>query len=148
MVYFPAAAGRRYRHPAPGGPRCNCRAGLWLAGFGFEAVADAQLAAFRARPQNRGRVMDSGLWRHSRHPNYFGECGLVGILPGGRRRRQLVDFSPPLLMTFLLLRVSGVTLLERTSVNAVPPTATMCSTPTPSFPRPPRTSARGTEEAA
>jgi steroid 5-alpha reductase family enzyme len=87
---------------------------VWLTGFGFETVADAQLAAFRARPQNRDRVMDSGLWRYSRHPNYFGECTiwwgfyLLAVAAGG-----WWSFPAPLLMTILLLRVSGVTLLER-----------------------------------
>ena len=87
---------------------------VWLAGFGFETVADAQLAAFRARPQNRGKVLNTGLWRFSRHPNYFGECTiwwgyyLLAVAAGG-----WWSFPAPLLMTILLLRVSGVTLLER-----------------------------------
>ena len=87
---------------------------LWLTGFGFESVADAQLAAFRAKPQNRDQVLDSGLWRYSRHPNYFGECTLwwgfylLAVAAGG-----WWSFPAPLLMTFLLLRVSGVALLER-----------------------------------
>jgi steroid 5-alpha reductase family enzyme len=87
---------------------------VWLTGFGFETAADAQLAAFRARPQNRDRVLDSGLWRYSRHPNYFGECAiwwgfyLLAVAAGG-----WWSFPAPLLMTVLLLRVSGVTLLER-----------------------------------
>jgi steroid 5-alpha reductase family enzyme len=86
---------------------------LWLTGFGFETVADAQLAAFKARPQNRNKVLDTGLWRYTRHPNYFGECTLwwgfylLAVAAGG-----WWSFPAPLLMTFLLLRVSGVTLLE------------------------------------
>lgn len=87
---------------------------VWLAGFGFETVGDAQLAAFRAQPENRGKVLDTGLWRYSRHPNYFGECTLwwgfylLAVAAGG-----WWTLPAPLLMTFLLLRVSGVTLLER-----------------------------------
>jgi len=87
---------------------------LWFTGFGFETVADAQLAAFKARPQNRNKVLDTGLWRYSRHPNYFGECMLwwgfylLAVAAGG-----WWSFPAPLLMTFLLLRVSGVTLLEQ-----------------------------------
>ena len=87
---------------------------VWLIGFGFETVADAQLAAFRAKPENRDKVLDSGLWRYSRHPNYFGECTLwwgfylLAVAAGG-----WWTFPAPLLMTFLLLRVSGVVLLER-----------------------------------
>jgi steroid 5-alpha reductase family enzyme len=87
---------------------------LWLTGFGFETIADAQLAAFRAKPHNRDKVLDSGLWRYTRHPNYFGECTLwwgfylLAVAAGG-----WWSFPAPLLMTFLLLRVSGVALLER-----------------------------------
>lgn len=89
--------------------------GLSLAVFGllFEAVADAQLARFKADPANRGLVMDRGLWRYTRHPNYFGEfclwwgLGLVA-LPAG----AWWALVSPLLMSVLLLRVSGVTLLE------------------------------------
>jgi steroid 5-alpha reductase family enzyme len=90
--------------------------GLALAAFGlvFEAVADAQMARFRADPRNRGRVMDRGLWRFSRHPNYFGECcfwwGLWGVAAAGGAWWTVVS---PLLMTVLLLKVSGVPLLEQ-----------------------------------
>jgi steroid 5-alpha reductase family enzyme len=86
---------------------------VWLLGFGFETAADVQLAAFRALPENRGKVLDRGLWRYTRHPNYFGEClvwwgfYLMAVAAGG-----WWSFPAPLLMTFLLLRVSGVTLLE------------------------------------
>jgi steroid 5-alpha reductase family enzyme len=89
-------------------------AGLWLFGIGYEAVADRQLARFKADPANAGRVMDRGLWRTSRHPNYFGEAcvwwgaGLVALAAGGAW--TLVS---PLLMTVLLLKVSGVALLEQ-----------------------------------
>jgi len=85
---------------------------LALAGIVFEAVGDQQLARFRADPGNRGRVMDRGLWRYTRHPNYFGEfCvwwGLFAIaLPGGAW-----SVVSPLVMSVLLLKVSGVALLE------------------------------------
>jgi steroid 5-alpha reductase family enzyme len=89
-------------------------AGLALFGIGFETIADAQLARFKADLANAGRVMDRGLWRNTRHPNYFGEfCvwwGLYGIaLAAGA---WWTVFSP-LLMTVLLLRISGVALLEK-----------------------------------
>lgn len=90
--------------------------GCMLAAFGitFEAVADWQLQTFRRRAGSRDRVLDTGLWRYSRHPNYFGECctwwgfGLVALGTGA-----WWALSSPVLMTVLLLRVSGVTLLER-----------------------------------
>ncbi len=87
---------------------------LWLAGMFFEVVGDAQLARFTANPANRRRVLDTGLWRTTRHPNYFGEFTLwwgyycFAMAAGG----WWTVFSP-LLMSFLLLRVSGVALLEK-----------------------------------
>jgi len=87
---------------------------LFALGFGIEAVADAQLARFKADPAHRGRVMASGLWRYSRHPNYFGEfClwwGLWLLAAGAGAWWTVVS---PLLMSVLLLKVSGVALLEK-----------------------------------
>ncbi len=88
--------------------------GLWCVGFAFEAGGDWQLARFKADPANAGRVMDRGFWRHTRHPNYFGDfCvwwGLYAIALGGGAWWSLPG---PLLMSVLLMRVSGVTLLEK-----------------------------------
>jgi len=87
---------------------------LWLLGFGFETIGDWQLARFKADPANRGRVLDTGLWRYTRHPNYFGEATLwwgyylIAAAAGG----WWTVFAP-LLMTLLLLKVSGVSLLEQ-----------------------------------
>src|SRR5471032_3497940 len=82
----------------------------------FEALADSQLAAFRADPANKGRVMDRGLWGWSRHPNYFGEAamwwGYFAI--GFAASHMWWLLLSPLLITFLLLQVSGVTLMEET----------------------------------
>ena len=88
---------------------------LWLAGFIFEAGGDWQLERFKANPDNAGRIMDSGLWRYTRHPNYFGDALLwwglyllAAASPAG-----VWAIGSPLLMTVLLMRVSGVTLLEK-----------------------------------
>ncbi|MBP7565875.1 MAG: DUF1295 domain-containing protein [Burkholderiaceae bacterium] len=90
---------------------------LGLAGLLIEALADAQMARFRASRPPKGSVMDQGLWRYSRHPNYFGECcvwwGLWIASVGLAGTGALWAVLSPLLMTVLLLRVSGVTLLER-----------------------------------
>jgi steroid 5-alpha reductase family enzyme len=100
--------------PAPLGPLDWAGAALAAFGIVFESVADAQLARFRRDPAGAGRVLDSGLWRWSRHPNYFGECCvwwgffLLAVAGGG----AWTAFSP-LVMTLLLLRVSGVSLLEK-----------------------------------
>jgi steroid 5-alpha reductase family enzyme len=88
-----------------------------LAGFLFEAIGDAQMAAFKADPANKGQVMDRGLWRYTRHPNYFGETcfwwgiWLIALAAGGAAAIWTV--LSPLLMTVLLLKVSGVALLEK-----------------------------------
>ena len=93
--------------------------GLLLAAFGllYETVADAQMARFRAAAGNAGKVMDRGLWRHTRHPNYFGEAcvwwGLGLCAVGGGGWGATWALVSPLLMTVLLLRVSGVRLLEQ-----------------------------------
>ncbi|MBT8438872.1 MAG: DUF1295 domain-containing protein [Gammaproteobacteria bacterium] len=89
-------------------------AGLWLTGFVFESIADQQLYRFKSNPDNRGKVMDSGLWAYSRHPNYFGEFliwwsfFLFALSSGG----WWTVFAP-LIMTILLLKVSGVSLMEK-----------------------------------
>jgi steroid 5-alpha reductase family enzyme len=86
----------------------------WVVGFVFEAGGDAQLARFLADPANRGRVMDEGLWRYTRHPNYFGDTAvwwsfLVLALAAG----AWWGVFGTLLMTFLIVKVSGVALTER-----------------------------------
>ena len=97
------------------GPLDFVAAALWLVGFVFEAGGDYQLARFKRDPDNKGRVMDSGLWRYTRHPNYFGDFCiwwsfyLFALSAGG-----WWSILSPLMMTFLLLKVSGVAMLEST----------------------------------
>lgn len=90
-------------------------AAVWALGFFFEAAADFQLERFKLRPENRGRIMTTGVWRYSRHPNYFGEAtmwwgiylislGVPGAWPG---------IVSPVLITFMLAKVSGVPMLEK-----------------------------------
>ncbi|MDH4048378.1 MAG: DUF1295 domain-containing protein [Gammaproteobacteria bacterium] len=87
---------------------------LWLIGFFFESVGDWQLARFRSKAGSQGKVLDTGLWRYTRHPNYFGDfcvwwgLYLIAVSAGG-----WWAIASPLLMSFLLLKVSGVALLER-----------------------------------
>jgi len=96
-------------------------AALVFFGTLYESIADAQLAAFKAKPDNQGCVMNHGLWRYTRHPNYFGECCvwwgfyLFAVAAGG-----WWSMVSPILMTFLLLRVSGVALLEKDIVERRP----------------------------
>lgn len=91
-------------------------AGVAIAIFGvtFESIADWQLARFKAEPVNRGRVLDTGLWRYTRHPNYFGEfCVWWGFYVIALAAGGWWSIVSPLLMSFLLLKVSGVVLLEK-----------------------------------
>ncbi|NIN64533.1 MAG: DUF1295 domain-containing protein [Anaerolineae bacterium] len=95
---------------------------VWATGFFFEAVGDWQLSRFLANPANKGKLLDAGLWRYTRHPNYFGEATmwwghyLVALsTPGG-----FLTIVSPTLITFLLLSVSGVTLLEKSMVDTTP----------------------------
>lgn len=88
---------------------------LWLFGFVVETAADWQLARFLTRPDRGNAVMDQGLWKYSRHPNYFGEfCLWWGIYLFALSAGAWWTIFAPLLLTFLLLRVSGVALTEQT----------------------------------
>lgn len=88
---------------------------VWLFGFFFEAVGDQQLKAFLKDPKSRGKVMDKGLWKYTRHPNYFGEATMWwGIFLISMAPRYLWwNIISPLTITFLLLLVSGVPMLEK-----------------------------------
>ncbi|UCG13191.1 MAG: DUF1295 domain-containing protein [Deltaproteobacteria bacterium] len=95
---------------------------VWTVGFMFETVGDWQLYRFKANPENKGRVMNKGLWAYTRHPNYFGESlvwwGLFMITLATPGSTWVV--ISPVLITVLLLKVSGVTLLEKTMVDTRP----------------------------
>jgi steroid 5-alpha reductase family enzyme len=88
---------------------------VWIVGFFFEAVGDIQLTLFRKDPANKGKVLNTGVWHYTRHPNYFGDATqwwayyLIAVAGGG----WWTIFSP-IIMTLFLLRVSGVVLLEKT----------------------------------
>lgn len=92
---------------------------LWLIGFVFEMVSDRQLARFRSDPANQGKVMDSGLWRYSRHPNYFGEIiqwfgiGLIAC----QASWGWLGLIGPILLTFLIVKVSGIPPIEKRKAN-------------------------------
>lgn len=89
---------------------------IWCIGFFFEAVGDYQLDRFLKNPANKGTIMTTGLWKFSRHPNYFGESTMwvgIAMAASGLSTLPLLGFVSPLLITFLLLKVSGVPLLEK-----------------------------------
>ncbi len=88
---------------------------VWLTGFSLEAIGDYQLFKFKRHPENKGKIITQGLWKYTRHPNYFGEAlswwGIFLIALSVRNGWTTV--ISPLLITFLLLRVSGITMLEK-----------------------------------
>ena len=113
---------------------------LFAVGLFFEAVGDFQLARFKSDPSNRGKVMDRGLWRYTRHPNYFGDATLWWGLacfalatPG-----SAWVLPSPVLMTFLLLKVSGVALLEKGLGSTKPGYEEYVRRTSAFLPRPPR----------
>jgi len=89
-------------------------AALWLVGFVFETVGDAQLAAFKKDPRNRGNVLDRGLWRYTRHPNYFGEaCLWFGLyLVVAQELSGALTVLSPVAMTWFVAAKTGKPLLE------------------------------------
>lgn len=88
---------------------------VWVIGFSFESVGDAQLAEFIKNPDNKGRLMQSGLWAYTRHPNYFGEVTLWwGIwLISLSASNSWYAIVGPLTISFLILKVSGIPMLEK-----------------------------------
>jgi steroid 5-alpha reductase family enzyme len=118
---------------------------VWVFGFYFEAVGDWQLERFKADATNKGKLLTTGVWHFTRHPNYFGDAAqwwgyfLIAAGAGG----WWTVFSP-ILMTLLLVRVSGVALLEKTLIETKPgyrAYAEMTSAFVPWFPRRPRSGA-------
>lgn len=115
-------------------------AALWLLGFSFEAGGDYQLSRFKGRADSKGRVLDSGLWRYTRHPNYFGDFCiwwsfyLFAVASGG-----WWSIASPLLMSVLLLKVSGVAMLEKTISERRPEYADYIRRTNAFFPGPMRT---------
>jgi steroid 5-alpha reductase family enzyme len=137
LVSFPVQAGQVPVTPL--GPLDGIGVALWVVGLAFETVGDIQLARFKADPANRGRVLDRGLWRYTRHPNYFGDFlvwwGLFAIAAAAGAWWTVFG---PVLMSVLLLRVSGVALLERTIAERRPGYEAYVRRTSAFFPRPPR----------
>lgn len=114
---------------------------LWLVGMVFETVGDLQLARFKSDPANKGKLLDTGLWRYTRHPNYFGDSAVwFGIyLVAASTASGALTILSPIVMTVLLLRVSGVPLLERSLQRRKPGYDDYVARTSSFFPRPPRT---------
>ncbi len=112
---------------------------IWGIGFFFEAVGDYQLTRFKANPNNSGKVLDTGLWRYTRHPNYFGDAvqwwGFYMLALAAGAWWAILS---PLLMTFLLMRISGVALLEQSLKKRKPQYQAYIERTSAFFPLPPR----------
>lgn len=115
---------------------------LVVVGIGFESTADFQLSRFKSRPENKGRVLDQGLWRYTRHPNYFGDfCVWWGLYLIAASAGGWWTIFSPLLMSLLLLKVSGVSLLEKDIGERRPAYADYVARTNAFFPGPRRTGA-------
>ncbi len=139
IVSLPLQAGAALGATRPVGPLDALGVLVFAVGLAFEAVGDAQLARFLSGSSSRRKVMEAGLWRYTRHPNYFGDAlvwwglGLVGAATGA-----WWCLVGPALMTFLLVRVSGVSLLERDIAERRPGYAAYIRRTSAFLPLPPR----------
>ncbi len=112
---------------------------VWLVGFVFEAGGDWQLARFKRQPTNRGKLLTSGFWRYTRHPNYFGDAAVWwGFALFSLSAGAVLPLFGAALMTILLYRISGVALLERTLQQSKPGYATYMRQTNSFFPWRPR----------
>ncbi len=114
---------------------------LFSAGFMFESIADSQLSAFKRKTDNVGKVLQTGLWAWSRHPNYFGNTliwwGLFAIAVSDPQ--NIWTFVGPAIMTWLIIKVSGADLLERGLHRSKPGYEAYVSRTSKFIPLPPRT---------
>ncbi|MFO0959350.1 MAG: DUF1295 domain-containing protein [Isosphaeraceae bacterium] len=137
VVALPIMAGQFDRSPL--GFIAILGVSLWITGLLFEAIGDYQLARFKGVAENRGKVMDRGLWRYTRHPNYFGDFlvwwGIFFVASGERSWWTIVS---PVVMSILLIRVSGVSLLERSLQRDKEGYAEYMARTSAFFPWPPR----------
>jgi steroid 5-alpha reductase family enzyme len=143
IVSLPVQLGQADATPEQIGVLAWIGVAVWVVGLGFETIGDAQLARFKADPTNAGKVMDRGLWRYTRHPNYFGDaCVWWGIaLVAAETGSGAWGLIGAALMTLLLRRVSGVTLLEKSLVKRREGYTEYVARTSPFIPRPPKRTA-------
>ena len=141
IVCLPAQLGQISPDSSPLGPLTWIGVAVALIGIGFETIGDAQLKAFKTNPANKGKVLDTGLWRYTRHPNYFGDCCTWwGIyLVAAETTLGLWSIPGPILLTFLLVKWSGVPLLERGLAKTRPGYADYIAKTSSFLPWPPKT---------
>jgi steroid 5-alpha reductase family enzyme len=115
-------------------------AAVWLLGATFETVGDAQLAAFKRQPDNAGKVLDRGLWRYTRHPNYFGDaCVWFGLwIIAAQQWQGVATVLSPVAMTWFLVAKTGKPMLEKQLMRAKPGYADYVQRTSGFVPLPPR----------
>jgi len=148
LATVPVQLGMLERSPA--GPLVVIGAVLFVVGFAFESIGDWQLARFKADPAHQGQIMDRGLWRYTRHPNYFGDfCmwwGLFAISAGSWR--ELPAVAGPLLMTFILTRGTGARMTDRRMTASRPQYADYVARTSGFIPLPPKRAPKRSAAAA
>ncbi|QUD89488.1 DUF1295 domain-containing protein [Phenylobacterium montanum] len=139
-VCLPVQLGQLEAAPAQLGPLAWAGAGICLFGIVFESLGDLQLTRFRADPASRGKVLDTGLWRYTRHPNYFGDaCAWWGLyLIAAETRVGLLALPAPILLTWTLMKWSGVPTVEGRLRKSRPGYARYVETTSGFVPWPPR----------
>ncbi len=140
IVCLPAQLGQIGSSPIQIGWMAYAGAGMAMTGILFETIGDAQLKAFRADPASKGQVLDNGLWRYTRHPNYFGDAlTWWGIwVVAAETQLGLWAVISPVLITWLLTRLSGVPMLEHRLTKTRPGYAEYVARTSSFFPWPPK----------
>lgn len=149
-VSLPVQLGQLDAAPAGLGPLAWTGAALCVFGVLFESLADFQLTRFRADPTTRGKVLDTGLWRYTRHPNYFGDaCAWWGLfLVAAESRTGLLAILGPVLLTWTLMKWSGAPTLEGRLRKSRPDYARYIATTSGFVPWPPRAAPPEAQSAA
>jgi len=141
MVCLPAQLGILLAGSQGPGPIAVLGAVIALIGIGFETIGDMQLKAFRSKPENQGKVLDTGLWKYTRHPNYFGDfCAWWGIWLVAAQVGWPVWIAVvgPLFLSFTLMKWSGAPLLEKSLKKNRPDYVDYIKRTSGFFPMPPR----------
>jgi steroid 5-alpha reductase family enzyme len=143
ITCLPAQLGIIASHATPGlGPLAWIGAAIAIIGIAFETIGDAQLTAFRANPANKGTVLNTGLWRYTRHPNYFGDFatwwGIWLVAADAGFGVAIASIIGPLFLSFTLMKWSGGPLLERGLKKTRPEYADYIAKTSGFFPWPPK----------
>jgi steroid 5-alpha reductase family enzyme len=142
LASLPVQVGQTFAEPARLGWAAYAGIVVWLTGFLFETIADLQLNRFRSNPDNRGTVLKEGLWRYSRHPNYFGElCVWWGLfLISCDNPLGLLTIIGPIVYTYLVINITGQRTLEKKLAREKPSYRNYMRTTSGLIPLPPRKS--------